>query len=61
LRKLTRLYFQSTHWTYATAGGGKLPPELLQAFRQLGGECNYFYAYKPTNYSMSSSELDLTA
>lgn len=55
---------QSTHWTFATAGGEKFPPELLQGFRQLGGrfgrEFHFFNAYGPTECSMSSSELDLS-
>lgn len=55
---------QSTHWTFATAGGEKFPPELLQGFRQLGGrfgrEFRFFNAYGPTECSMSSSELDLS-
>ncbi|KAB5550768.1 polyketide synthetase [Coniochaeta sp. 2T2.1] len=56
--------FQSTHWTYATAGGEKFPPELLQGFRQLGDrfgrEFHFINAYGPTECSMSSSELDLS-
>jgi hybrid polyketide synthase/nonribosomal peptide synthetase ACE1 len=55
---------QSTHWTFATAGGEKFSPELLQGFRQLGGrfgrEFHFFNAYGPTECSMSSSELDLS-
>lgn len=56
--------FQSTHWAYATAGGERFPPELLQGFRQLGGrferEFHFFNAYGPTECSMSSSEIDLS-
>ncbi|KAI4671892.1 putative Hybrid PKS-NRPS biosynthetic cluster [Alternaria triticimaculans] len=56
--------FQSTHWAYATAGGEKFLPELLQSFRKLGArfehEFHYFNAYGPTECAMSSSELDLS-
>jgi hybrid polyketide synthase / nonribosomal peptide synthetase ACE1 len=55
---------QSTHWKFATAGGEKFPPELLQSFRQLAGrfgrEFHFFNAYGPTECSMSSSEMDIS-
>ena len=56
--------FQSTHWAYATAGGEKFSPELLQSFRKLGArfehDFHYFNAYGPTECAMSSSELDVS-
>jgi hybrid polyketide synthase/nonribosomal peptide synthetase ACE1 len=55
---------KSTQWAYATAGGEKFPPELLQAFRQLKSrfdqEFHFFNAYGPTECSLSSSEIDLS-
>lgn len=55
---------KSTHWAYATAGGEKYPPELLQGFKQLDDgferEFHFFNAYGPTECSMSSSEIDLS-
>ncbi|AEO63908.1 polyketide synthetase [Thermothielavioides terrestris NRRL 8126] len=57
--------FQSTHWTYATAGGERFSPALLQGFRQIrdrfvGRKFRFFNAYGPTECSMSASELDLS-
>lgn len=64
LRHGTTSLFQAKHWAYATAGGEKFPPQLLQGFRELGGrfrrKFQFFNAYGPTECSMSSSEIDLS-
>lgn len=56
--------FQSRSWAYATAGGEKFPPELLQSFRKLRNHFEHsfrvFNAYGPTECSMSSNEFELS-
>nr|A0A7L9EYL1.1 RecName: Full=Hybrid PKS-NRPS synthetase xenE; AltName: Full=Xenoacremones biosynthesis cluster protein E [Xenoacremonium sp. BF-2018a]QOJ72663.1 XenE [Xenoacremonium sp. BF-2018a] len=50
-------------WKYATAGGEKFTPKLLQAFQKLKSAFSHsfhaFNAYGPTECSMSSNELEV--